>query len=82
MQRELARVLACVCACVCECSLSPLSLPSLPKVRESVEHGRRQGGELVVVQVDLPAGDPREKEWEHARQKERGRDMQRGEGRV
>jgi hypothetical protein len=34
----------------------PLSLPSLLKVREAVEHGRRQGGELVVAQFEDTAG--------------------------
>jgi hypothetical protein len=46
----------------------PLSPPSLLKVREAVEHGLRQGGELVVVQENVPAGDTRERGPEHARQ--------------
>jgi hypothetical protein len=56
MQRELAPVLVCVC--VCDVSLSP---PSLPKVREPVEHFRGKGGELVVLQIEVPAEHTRER---------------------
>ena len=56
MQRELAPVLVCVC--VCDVSLSP---PSLPKVREPVEHRRGEGGELVVPQIEDPADHTRER---------------------
>jgi hypothetical protein len=59
----LACVCVCVCVCVmclspslflllrvCECVSALLSPPSLLKVREFVEHGRRQVGEVVVGQ--------------------------------
>jgi hypothetical protein len=58
-ERACAR--ACVCVCVCDVSLSP---PSLLKVREPVEHRRGEGGELVVVQKEVPA--------EHTRERGRG----------
>jgi hypothetical protein len=54
-------------ACLCVFS-PPLSPPSLLKVREAVEHGRRQGGELVVGQFQPPAGDTRERGPDYARQ--------------
>jgi hypothetical protein len=47
----------------------PLCPPSLLKVREAVEHGRRQGGELVAAQTEFPAGRTEGEGLEHARQR-------------
>jgi hypothetical protein len=46
----------------------PLCPPSLLKVREAVEHGRRQGGEAVVVQKEESAKRMEGEGSEHARQ--------------